>query len=124
SSTHTHSGPDVIGIWGPNMQHTGTDSSYMKFLINTAASVIAKAWKRKRAVVARYADTTFGKGWVENVSDSLETDRSVAIVQFTTRGGKNIATLTNFACHPTFLGRENTMVSADFPSGFYKQMNA
>ncbi len=124
SSTHTHSGPDVIGIWGPDMQHTGTDSSYMKFLINTAADVIVKAWKRKRAVAARYADTTFGKGWVENVSDSLETDRSVAILQFTTRGGKNIATLTNFACHPTFLGRENTMVSADFPSGFYKQMNA
>ena len=124
SSTHTHSGPDVIGIWGPDMLHTGTDSNYMKSLTNTAAAAIVKAWKRKRAVVARYADTVFGKGWVKNVSDSLEIDRSVAVVQFSTTGGKNIATLTNFACHPTFLGRENTWVSADFPSGFYKQMNA
>ncbi|HRP57723.1 neutral/alkaline non-lysosomal ceramidase N-terminal domain-containing protein [Agriterribacter sp.] len=122
SSTHTHAGPDVIGIWGPDMQHTGTDSSYTRLLINTAATVILKAWKRKRVVVAKYADTTFGEGWVENVSDSLETDRSVAVMQFTTRGGRNIATLTNFACHPTFLGKENTLVSADFPSGFYKQM--
>jgi hypothetical protein len=124
SSTHTHSGPDVIGIWGQDMLHTGTDSSYMQFLINAASNVVVKAWKRKRVVVARYADTAFGEGWVENVSDSLETDRSVSIMQFTTPGGRNIATLTNFACHPTFLGRENTLVSADFPSGFYKQMNA
>ena len=124
SSTHTHSGPDVIGIWGQDMLHTGTDSIYTKFFTNTAAAVIVKAWKRKRSVVAKYADTTFGEGWVENVSDSLEIDRSVAIVQFTTPGGKNIATLTNFACHPTFLGRENKLVSADFPSGFYKQMSA
>ena len=124
SSTNTHSRPDLIGIWGADLMHTGTDSSYMKSLVNTATAVIAKAWKRKRAVVAKYADTAFGEGWVENVSDSLEIDRSVAVVQFATPRGKNIATLTNFACHPTFLGKENTLVSADFPSGFYKQMNA
>ena len=123
SCTHTHSAPDVIGIWGPDRLHTGTDSSYMNFVASTAAAVIVKAWKRKRPVLAKYADTAFGEGWVENVSDSLEIDRSVAIVQFTGPGGKNIATLTNFACHPTFLGRENTLVSADFPSGFFKQMN-
>ncbi|HTN08152.1 neutral/alkaline non-lysosomal ceramidase N-terminal domain-containing protein [Agriterribacter sp.] len=122
SSTHTHSGPDVIGIWGKDMAHTGTDSAYIGFLVKTTAEVIEKAWKRRQQAVAKYADTVFGEGWVENVSDSLEIDRSVTTVQFTAPGGKNIATLTNFACHPTFLGRENTLVSADFPSGFYKQM--
>ena len=122
SSTHTHSGPDVIGIWGRDMMHTGTDSAYIRFLVKTTAEVIEKAWKRRQTAVAKYADTIFGEGWVENVSDSTEIDRTVSIVQFTTSGGKNIATLTNFACHPTFLGRENTLVSADFPSGFYKQM--
>lgn len=122
SSTHTHSGPDVIGIWGRDMMHTGTDSTYLRFLVKTTAEVIEKAWKRRQTAVAKYADTIFGEGWVENVSDSAEIDRTVSIVQFTTSGGKNIATLTNFACHPTFLGREHTLVSADFPSGFYKQM--
>lgn len=122
SSTHTHSGPDVIGIWGRDMMHTGTDSTYLRFLVKTTAEVIEKAWKRRQTAVAKYADTVFGEGWVENVSDSTEIDRTVSIVQFTTSVGKNIATLTNFACHPTFLGREHTLVSADFPSGFYKQM--
>ena len=122
SSTHTHSGPDVIGIWGRDMQHTGTDSAYMHFLVDAAAGTIVKAWKHRQAVIVKYAETTFGKGWVENISDSTEIDRTATILQFATPGGKNIATLTNFACHPTFLGRENTLVSADFPSGFYKQM--
>ncbi|HRQ50586.1 MAG TPA: neutral/alkaline non-lysosomal ceramidase N-terminal domain-containing protein, partial [Agriterribacter sp.] len=122
SSTHTHSGPDVIGIWGMDRAHTGTDSTYIRFLVKTTAEVIEKAWKRRQPATAKYANTLFGEGWVENVSDSSEIDRTVSIVQFTTPGGKNIATLTNFACHPTFLGRENTLVSADFPSGFYKQM--
>lgn len=122
SSTHTHSGPDVIGIWGMDMAHTGTDSAYNRFLVKTAADVIEKAWKQRHPVVVKYAETIFGKGWVENISDSTEIDRTATILQFATPGGKNIATLTNFACHPTFLGRENTLVSADFPSGFYKQM--
>ena len=27
SSTHTHSGPDVVGIWGNDYQHTGVDTA-------------------------------------------------------------------------------------------------
>lgn len=124
SSTHTHAGPDVIGIWGKDLQHSGVDSGYISFLINKAADVIAGAWKRRRTAIARYAITEFGKGWVENVSDSAEIDRQVAVLQFLNSKGRNIATLTNFACHPTILDKKNTTVSADYPSGFYKYMKS
>lgn len=124
SSTHTHSGPDVIGIWGQDLMHSGTDSIYLDQLVSGAAEAIVKAWKNKQQVVARFATTSFGQGWVENVSDSLEIDREVVVLQFVNGKGKNIATFTNFACHPTFLGKENTLVSADFPSGLYKQLKA
>ncbi len=40
SSTHTHSGPDVVGIWGPDYQHSGVDTTYMNFIVNTAATQI------------------------------------------------------------------------------------
>ncbi len=124
SSTHTHAGPDVIGIWGEDMQHTGVDSAYTSFLIHTAADVITRAWKRRQPVTARYATTSFGEGWVENISDSTEIDREATILQLLNLRGKNIATLTNFACHPTILDDKNTLISADYPSGFYKQMRA
>ncbi|MBX3255133.1 MAG: neutral/alkaline non-lysosomal ceramidase N-terminal domain-containing protein [Chitinophagaceae bacterium] len=122
SSTHTHSGPDVIGIWGEDMTQSGTDSAYINQLVSSAAEAIVKAWKGKQRVIARYAVTSFGQGWVENISDSAEVDRDLTVLQFVNSKGKNIASLTNFACHPTFLDKENTLVSADFPSGLYKQL--
>lgn len=124
SSTHTHSGPDVIGIWGKDLQHSGVDSAYTFFLINKAADVITNAWKHRQPVSARYAVSSFGKGWVENVSDSTEIDRDVTVLQLLSPRGKNIATLTNFACHPTILDGNNTLISADYPSGFYKYMRS
>src|SRR5690606_33289150 len=30
----------------------------------------------------------------------------------------------NFACHPTILDGNNTLISADYPSGFYKYMKS
>lgn len=124
SSTHTHAGPDVIGIWGKDVQHSGVDNAYISFLINKAADVITNAWKHRHAVTARYAISSFGKGWVENVSDSAEIDREVTVLQLLNSRGKNIATLTNFACHPTILDGNNTLISADYPSGFYKYMKS
>ena len=36
SSTHTHSGPDTIGLWGPGLPFfplsSGLDENYMRFL--------------------------------------------------------------------------------------------
>lgn len=123
SSTHTHSGPDVIGIWGEDAMHAGTDTAYLSQLVNNAAEAVLQAWKKRKQATAKYVVTTFGKGWVENISDSLETDRELTVLQFVNRRGKNIATLTNFACHPTIVGNENTLVSADFPAGLYNTLN-
>lgn len=122
SSTHTHSAPDVIGIWGEDIMHSGTDSLYLSQLVNGAAEAVQKAWKSKQRASARYAVTVFGDGWVENISDNAELDREASVLQFINTRGKSIATLTNFACHPTFLDKENTLVSADFPAGLYKQL--
>ncbi len=124
SSTHTHAAPDVIGLWGENAMHSGTDSAYVEHLVQTTAGVVVKAWKNRIAASARYAVTSFGEGWVENVSEKNELDREVSILQFVNRRGKNITSLVNFACHPTFLDKENTLVSADFPAGLYKKLKA
>ena len=36
--------------------------------------------------------------------------------------GETVATLTNFACHPTVLDGDNSLVSSDYVSGFYQTM--
>ena len=123
SSTHTHSGPDVVGLWGPDLQHSGVDNIYLREIVATAASQIVKAYQNRKPAIPRYANTVHGQGWVENISQPAELDRSVTILQFVDRRYRNIATLTNFACHPTILDGTTTDVSADYVAGFYETLD-
>lgn len=123
SSTHTHSGPDVVGIWGADYLHSGVDSAYMEFLVQTAAGQVARAAAQLEDVTLRSAETTFGDPWVQNICRE-EIDRSVAVLQLVGRQGKPVATLTNFACHPTFLDAQFSTVSADYVAGYYRGMDA
>lgn len=123
SSTHTHAGPDVVGLWGTDYQHPGVDSAYQQFLIQTAARQIVRAHGNLQPVVARVAETTFGEPWVQNICGE-EIDRSVTSMQFVAGDGTSVASLTNFACHPTFLDARYSVVSADYVNGFYKALAA
>lgn len=121
SSTHTHSGPDVVGIWGSDYQHSGVDSAYMSFLVNTTAAQVKAAWETRQDVTVHATETTFGEPWVQNICNE-EIDRSVSILQLQDKQGKAVASLTNFACHPTYMDAQFSEVSADYVNGYYKQM--
>ncbi len=121
SSTHTHSGPDVVGIWGSDYAHSGVDSAYMERLIHTAANQIQAAYRNQVPVDAFVSETSFGDPWVENICGE-EIDRSVSILQFRDERNKVITTLSNFASHPTILDAEFSVISADFVGGYYKHM--
>ena len=119
TSTHTHSGPDVVGIWGPDRMTSGVDEEYLEWLIMQSAQAIEKAWKNRQQATARYAISEFGNDWVQNISDPATIDRSLKVLQFLDNDEQSIATLVNFACHPTILNGYRNLVSADFPAGMY-----
>lgn len=121
SSTHTHSGPDVVGLWGKDYSESGVSPDYMDFLFETVIEQIGLASNNLKPAIASYSMTEFGEEWVANICDE-EIDRSVTTLQFKDEMGKNIATLTNFACHPTYLDAVFTEVSADYVAGFYQKM--
>jgi len=122
SSTHTHAGPDVVGLWGPERMRSGVDSLYLNELVERCATQVINAKARMQPVTARYAITSFGHEWVYNISQPEELDRSLTVLQFLSRSGETVATLTNFACHPTIVDGVHDKVSADYPSGFYRKM--
>lgn len=124
TSTHTHSGPDVVGLWGPDQLTSGVDGAYMERLISISAEQIERAWRKRQSARVRYAETTHGEGWVYNISEPGELDRALTILQFTDLEGKPVATLTNFACHPTFMDAAGDLVSADFVGGLYRRLDA
>jgi|1048.fasta_scaffold00721_7 hypothetical protein len=123
TSTHTHSGPDVVGIWGPAHLVSGVDSAYMNELVHKAAQTVLLALKNRQEALAYSAEGTHGEDWVVNISDSLSVDRSLNLMQFRDKNGKSIASLLNFGCHPTFLDNANELVSADYVGGVYHQMD-
>ncbi len=121
SSTHTHAGPDVVGIWGQDYQHSGVDSVYLNFLVNTAARQIQKALQNQQIATASVSISTFGEPWVQNICQE-EIDRTLSVLQFKNSSGKSIATLVNFACHPTFMDAITSEVSADYVHGYYQTL--
>lgn len=120
-ATHTHCAPDTIGIYGPDETHPGRDAAYMTQLTNTAAQQIARAISTLKPAHLVFAETACN-GWVANDSEPGVLDTSVTILQCLDHDGTSIATLTNFACHPTVLDGNTTLTSADWVGAFYRHM--
>ncbi len=122
SSTHTHSGPDVVGLWGKDYTASGVDPGYMETLTDAVVAQIKAAASAIKPAKGYYGKTSFGEGVVANICDE-EIDRSLTTLVFEDPNGNAIVSLTNFSCHPTFLDGTFSEVSADFVAGFYQEMN-
>jgi hypothetical protein len=120
SSTHTHAGPDVVGIWGKDFRNSGIVDKHMELIVERAATAIAKAWKNRKPVNVRYAMGSFGEDWVKNISEPELLDRTLTVLQLVDDQKKNVVTLTNFACHPTILDDYATAASSDYVGGYYR----
>lgn len=123
TSTHTHAGPDVVGIWGKDFMHTGVNQKHMNKIVNQAVAAIHEAYLKKEKATLIYATGEFGKDWVKNISEPDEIDRSVNVLKLQNQKNKNIATLTNFACHPTIMDDATTAASADYLWGYYTYLD-
>jgi hypothetical protein len=124
SSTHTHSGPDVVGIWGKDLAHSGVNDKHMQLIVDRAVEAIKEATQARTPVNISFGSGSFGEDWVKNISEPGELDRSVSIIQLTDLNGKNIAMLTNFACHPTIMDDASTAASSDYVWGYYKYLDS
>lgn len=127
ASTHTHSGPDTIGLWGPSIfgikyLRSGIDDEYMAFLRKEVTRAIFIASSRMVE-----AEVAFARIEVSGISRNRRKngvlDRELTVMGIQdVKGKRHIATLVNFACHPEVLDHDNLYVSADFPAYLYTTM--
>ncbi len=122
TSTHTHAAPDVVGLWGESIWSSGRDGPYMRALVEAGARTVLAAHDAAQSAQALVSSTSVPLPWVENVSEPGLLDSTLSVLQFVDGQGNSIATLTNYACHPTVLGPDNTWVSADYLAQFYRAM--
>lgn len=118
SSTHTHNGPDDLGVWG------GVPSSYLAFVARQTEHAIAAAVAAERPSHLRWATAnmagfcgTFGpNSGSSHLGDTARypVDNQLRALQAVSLAGQVTATLVNFSCHPTIYGPLGK-VSPDWP---------
>jgi hypothetical protein len=102
--THTHSGPML-------REPSGVVDRIGR-IIGTA---VEEAWRtRRESVAAVGVGTVTGIGANRRPNGGPVDDR-VTVTRYDALDGSPIATLTNYGCHPTTLGPDNTLYSADYP---------
>ncbi len=124
SSTHTHAGPDVVGIWGPSFWRSGRNEDYIDLLVAQAVALVESTATQLQPARSRVVSRELPLAWVENVSEPELLDRRLAVMQFIAANGDSLLTLVNYACHPTVLGPENTEISSDYVAGLYQKLTA
>lgn len=109
--THTHSGPATMFL----RELGGVNHTYLDWLIEPIIKVAMQATRDLAPVIVKT-----GRVEVENVSENRRAeggpiDPELSIVKIEVPDGTHLATIVNFACHPTSLQHENMQISGDYP---------
>jgi hypothetical protein len=111
--THTHSGPDTIGLWGPEPCVSGIDTGYIGALKQIVVALAEEALTFCCPVRLRCAATRL-PGYIANHRTPGLVDDELTALQFEKPDGEIVATLLNLACHPEVLDETSFVISADY----------
>jgi hypothetical protein len=124
SATHTHSGPvpykswiekgyDMVGPWFENVARWSAEAAAEA--IADLQSVKMQAGRGAAQINAnRRCVTETGERFL-GVNPDGACDREVLVIKLNNEVGDAIATLVNYACHPTIMGPANRLITPDYP---------
>lgn len=100
--THTHSGPDSIGLWGQPMQGiSGVDREWYAQMKQLVADAIEQAANNLQPAVLRVASVDEVSGVSQNTRVPQILDTSLVVLQLrNSNDEKTIATIVHYAIHP------------------------
>lgn len=114
-TTHSHSAPDLMGLWG------GVPGGYRDFINDEIAMSMAAAWDDRvpatLAVATVKAPNNNRRGWGF-------TDDDMVLLDAHDLEGERIGTLVNFAAHPVILGEDNKEISCDYTGYTVQKLEA
>ncbi|MBI2924935.1 MAG: hypothetical protein HYY24_04425 [Verrucomicrobia bacterium] len=115
-STHNHSTPDLMGLWGPDFLHTGVDPRYREQVIAAAAKALSDAAAAlEPARVAFHEIAIPPAGLVADTRKPEVFDPDLRVMHFTRpETGATIGTLVTWGNHPETPWSRNTEITADF----------
>lgn len=115
-STHNHSTPDLMGLWGPSVLRSGVDQRYRREVIAAAARALGEAvagLQPARVAVHEIAMPT--EGLVADTRRPIVFDPDVRVMHFTqAASGETLGSIVGWANHPETPWGKNTELTADF----------
>jgi hypothetical protein len=115
-STHNHSTPDLMGLWGADVLHTGVDPRYRHQVIAAATKALGEAAAALQpARLALHEVTTPTDGLVADTRKPIVFDPDIRVLHFTNpTNGATIGSIVGWANHPETPWGKNTEITADF----------
>lgn len=114
AATHTHAGPVTIKSFFN--QDQDLDRAYLAILAERIEQSVAEAWVRRfPARMGIASGHVTGIGVNRRTPDRKPVDEEVGIVFVEDESRAACAVVVNYGCHPTVLGPDNLLVTADFP---------
>lgn len=116
SSSHTHEGPDVIGLWGGGRFKSGVNRDYLQYLVDQAARSVEAAAQALRPAKLRFAEDTDGAAFlVEDSRPPIVLDPAIRLMQaIDTEADTTLGTLVQWSNHPETLWSDNLLITSDF----------
>lgn len=114
AATHTHHGPDTLGLWGPDEATSGVDRQYMAALEESLVATALDALGSMRPATLRRTVCQVA-GVAKNARNPDVKDETLSVLQFCgDEDGRPLATLLVYPCHPEVLWDENPHITADY----------
>jgi neutral ceramidase len=113
--SHTHSGPQGFNL-GDSIMAEELDNPLQEITMRKLAGASRWAGRLLQPVKLSlgYSD---GSGVGLNRNDPVKglADQQVSVLRIDDLNGKPVSVLYNYGCHPTVMGSDNLLISADYP---------
>ncbi|HJN78001.1 MAG TPA: hypothetical protein QGF58_29075 [Myxococcota bacterium] len=123
SSTHTHEGPDTVGLWGERIGKSGYQPEYVQWVREQMLAGIEEALEDEREVatstlggvdVREYHPERGSANVIRDTRDPVVLPYELGVLHLADSSGETIATVVHWGCHPETLASDNLLISSDF----------
>jgi hypothetical protein len=113
ATTHTHSGPDTMGPWGPSIEESGYNERYGEFLLKASAEAVIHAVETAKPAEAFFSFEEKNLG-VTNYRNPGEMNLDLWLLSFKGKDG-NLGSLISYTAQPELTPRDDDRISAGYP---------
>jgi len=117
SATHTHSAPDLLGIYGPTMFKSGVKTHYLDDVKRQIMAATEAAVKNLRPARFRFAEDREGAAaMIADTRKPIVVNPTLNIMQaIDQETEETLGTLVLWDNHPETIWSDNSMITSDFP---------